>query len=240
MRAQPRQRPDSERHQRPDTSGQQSGDQQHPEPGAADRCRLDQDHRRDQRGGEDERHRGDTPGGDDQHQALRRRVAASQADHQPSDSSPQHDQRSLRAEHQPKADRRQAREDHSRHDVRARGAAGRQALGGDMSTVAREAGDRHRHNQRTDGEDWKRPPLRRAALIADRMRQVYVQLLLDLERRLEKAPGRDRNDHANDRDHYQQSDERLAAHRRVSLLGGQLWRSTGVGHTLGRYGRTRT
>ena len=52
--------------------------------------------------------RGEVPGGDDQHQALRRRVAASKADHQPSDSSPQDDQRSLRAEHQPKADCRQA------------------------------------------------------------------------------------------------------------------------------------
>ena len=83
VRAQPRQRPDSERHERPDSGRQQSGDQQEPEPGAADRGRLDQDHRRDQRGGEDERHRGEAPGGRDQHQRLRRRVAASQADHQP-------------------------------------------------------------------------------------------------------------------------------------------------------------
>ena len=118
------------------------------------------------------------------------------------------------------------------HDLRARGAAGRQALGGDMPAVARQAGDRHRHDQRTHGQDRKRPPLRRAVLIADRMREMHVQLLLDLKDRLKKAPGRDRNDHANDRDHHQQADERLAAHRRVSLLGGQLWRSARVGHTL--------
>ena len=64
------------------------------------------------------------------------------------------------------------------------------------------------------------------------MRKVHVQLLLDLVDRLEKAPGRDRNDHPDDRNHYQQADELLAADRRVSLLGRQLRGGTVVWPTL--------
>ena len=68
------------------------------------------------------------------------------------------------------------------------------------------------------------------------MREVHIQLLLDLVDRLEKAPGHDRYDHPDDRDHNKQADKRPAPEGRIGLLSGQLGRSLGVGHELNRYG----
>ena len=107
--------------------------------------------------------------------------------------------------------------------------AGRESIRGDVTSVARQSGDRGRHDEGADRQDRERPPFRRPVLVAQGVGKMRVQLLLDLVDRLQKAPGRQRHDHADDGDQEQQPDEPLARDEGVRLFRPQFRRRRGGG-----------
>ena len=75
------------------------------------------------------------------------------------------------------------------------GGRGLEALGGDVSAVAGQAGDREGCDHACDREHREIPPERRPVVIADVVRDVGEHPLLDVEDQLEEAPRGQRGDY---------------------------------------------
>ena len=204
------------RDQRADPGGEQPGQQHERQPRAADRGRLDQDHRRDQRRVEHERKRGEAPSRGDHRQHLRRHLPSRQPNRQHRQTRTERQQRPLGAKHEPEAEPGEACEDHAGQIDRVREPARGETLGRHVPAVSRQTRDRQRDDQGADREDRERPPQRRALVISQRVRKMLEQLLLKLVNGLEVAPSRQRHDHPDHRRHDEQADVRPASHR----LGG--------------------
>jgi hypothetical protein len=221
----------AERDERSDPGGEQAGDQHELELGAAEPGRLDHDDGGDQGRIEQERDRGEGAGGGDHREHLRRHVSAREPHRHERETGAESDQRRLRAEHDPQADRGEGRErDPGQVDRRDGGAAGDEAVGWDVPAFAGEAGDRERGDQTGDREHWKRPPGERPGVVAEIAGEVDEHTLLDRVDELEKTPCPERDDETDDCGDHEQDDEPTTLDRRVDLLGGKLRGRLGVRH----------
>ena len=126
------------------------------------------------------------------------------------------DQRGLRSDHGPQADRCKGGEDDARQVDRLRG-RGVEALRGYVPPVAGQAHDREGGDGSSDGEHRERPPFGRA-LESELRGQVRVDALLDLVDQLQKAPRDRRRHHADDPGEHEQHGELPAPEDRLGIL----------------------
>ena len=160
--AEARERPHADRDQRPDPGRQQPGEQDQRQPRAADARRLDQDHRGDQRRGEDERQRGKRPGGRDHRLHLGRRARRTSR----IESRPSPDPSAISGASGPSTTPRPivAIAASMTRGARRRGdAAGRQTAGGNVAAAPGKPRDRQRYQHAGDRQNDERPPARRSA-----------------------------------------------------------------------------
>ncbi len=167
------------------------------------------------------------PGGREHGAHLVGHLPAQQADRQRAKPPAQGDQGRLGTQHEPEADRREAREDDPRQVHRASG-RGLEAVGGHVTPAARQAHDGKRRHHAGDREHRQRPPQRRA-VVTEVAGEALEHPHLNLVHELEEAPGDKRHDQPHDRRQREQPDELSAAQD-----GGRVRRGCGGGLVHGK------
>ena len=221
--AEPGQGSHPDRDQRADPGGEEARDQDQRHPGPSEPRRLDQDHRRDDRGAEQERHRGEGAGaGEHRPTSVARR--ADRPDMRNAETAAERDQGRLRPDHEAEADRGEGREQHPGRSTGWVGAAFRPSAGMWPPLPGRRAiGERGDHTG--EGEHREVPPERGALIEAEILGDVGEHPPLYVEDQLQEAPRRQGGDHPDDGREHEHGHERPAAQRGLGIGGS--WR---LGH----------